>query len=236
MTSARRVANDLAIYEDFASEWWNPRAPRFRSLQHMTPFRLTVLREWLGDLRGRNVLDLGCGGGLLAVPLSQAGAHVTGIDQSVRSLQEAQLRATPDTRFMAGDIRAVPLPDGTFDVVLLADVLDHLPDYSTALSEAARLLRPGGQLFVSTINRTFWSWLFAIVLGEGLRLIPPGTHDHSLFITPTELTCAAKKYGLIQERVAGEHVRIIPTVWRWAITMRRGRSLKVGYTALYRKG
>ena len=149
--------------------------------------------------------------------------------------RQAQARATPDTRFVCGDIRSVPIPDSSFDLVLLADVLDHLPDYAKAIAEASRLLRPGGHLFVSTINRTMISWIFAILLGEGLQLIPPGTHDHALFITPDELSQSAEQCGLRQVRIAGERVRLLPTIRRWAITMTRGSSLRVAYTALFQK-
>jgi 2-polyprenyl-6-hydroxyphenyl methylase/3-demethylubiquinone-9 3-methyltransferase len=226
--------NDLTIYSTHADEWWVPGAPRFRSLQNLTPFRLELIRAGCGDVRGKTIYDLGCGGGLLAVPLLEAGADVVGVDQSEASIKAAQRAARGRGRFMVGDARAVPLPDRSADIVLLADVIDHVRDYQRALREAARLLKPGGALFVGTLNRTVRAYLGAILLGEGLRLIPPGTHRFSMFVTPAELLAAGQAAGLSWQQTFGEELCIAATVRRWAITLRRGASVALAYSMVLR--
>ena len=230
------TANDLTIYENHAEDWWNPRSLYFRSLQNISPLRVSMIADWCGELAGRSVIDLGCGGGLLSIPLLDRGAQVTGVDISPRSVSTASKRAAGRGRFLTADIRSVPLADASADIVLLADVLDHLPDYPRAIAEAKRLLRPGGKLFVSTINRTWRATLLAVWLGEGLRLIPPGTHDPKLFIRPDELRSACNVIGLVERQRSGEVVDVLRTVARWAITLRPSRDCSVAYAALFQKG
>lgn len=225
--------NDLSIYSEFAAEWWTPGAPRFRSLQNLSPFRLGLIRAGCGPVRNKVVYDLGCGGGLLSVPLLDEGAFVTGIDISAPSIDAARAAAGERGRFMVGDARAVPLPAASADIVLLADVIDHIPDYHRALAEAARLVRIGGKVFVGTLNRTVASYLGAIVLGEGLRLIPPGTHRFDLFVKPVELQKCAEGCGLELSETFGESVAMIETVKRWAITLRRGASTALAYSMVF---
>jgi 2-polyprenyl-6-hydroxyphenyl methylase/3-demethylubiquinone-9 3-methyltransferase len=226
--------NDLTIYSNFANEWWEAGSPRFRSLQQITPFRLSLIRELCGELAGKDVVDLGCGGGLLSVPLLDQGAKVVGVDLSAPSVAAAQSAAKGRGTFLTGDVTAVPLPDRSADIVLLADVLDHVPDYQRALAEARRIVRPEGSVFVGTINRTAASWLFALFLGEGLRLIPPGTHAYRMFIRPDELSAAAKSVGLRTETVLGEGPRILETLRRRAIVLEKSRSCAVAYSMLMR--
>lgn len=227
--------NDLTIYSRYAKEWWEAGSPRFRSLQQITPFRLQLIRELCGSMNNREVVDLGCGGGLISVPLLGENASVIGVDLSVPSIQAAMIAANGRGRFIHADITAVPLPDNSADLVLLADVLDHIPAYPKALSEAARIARPGGAVFVSTLNRTLKSWVFAILLGEGLRLVPPGTHAHELFISPLELQHAAAAVGLTLESAQGEAPKIWATVRNWAVTFGKSASCDVAYVMLFRK-
>lgn len=228
-------ANDLSIYSEYAHEWWIPGSPRFGSLQNITPFRLALIREWCGGIEGKDIFDLGCGGGLLAVPLIQEGARVVGIDQSERSVAVAGAAAAGSGTFACGDICSVPFPSQSADLVLLADVLDHIPSYPQALREAARLLRPGGKLFVSTLNRTWIGRLLTVVLGEGLRLIPPGTHDHRLFLKPEEIVSVATSLGLDTCHLQGEWPDFIQTIRHWSITLRKSRSTAVAYCLLFHK-
>jgi len=186
-------------------------------------------------MSGRTVYDLGCGGGLIAVPLLEMGADVVGVDLSAPSIAAAQQAAAGRGRFLVADVCAVPLPEGSADVVLLADVLDHVPDFPRALGEAARLLKPGGRLFVGTLNRTVWAYLGAIALGEGLRLIPPGTHRYSMFIRPHELRTAAERCGLKWCETFGESVSVFETIRRWAITLQHGKSCALAYSMTFVK-
>ena len=229
------VANDLTIYSRFAEEWWVPGAPRFRSLQNITPFRLELIDELVGDCSGKCVFDIGCGGGLISVPLLDRGAVVTGIDISKESIQVAKEATKGRGTFLVGDAREVPLPDASADIVLLMDVVDHIKDYSRAVSEAYRLVKPGGYVYLGTINRTWQSWIGAIVLGEGLRLIPPGTHDHSMFVTPQELEAVGRSAGLTFIKSQGERVLLAPTILRWAVTLARSKSCALAYSMLFKR-
>ena len=229
------VVNDLTIYSRFAEEWWVPGAPRFRSLQNITPFLLELIDELVGDCAGKRVYDIGCGGGLVSVPLLDRGASVTGVDISEASINVAKIATKGRGTFIVGDAREVPLSDSSADVVLLMDVVDHIKDYSRAVCEAYRLVKPGGYVYIGTINRTWQSWLGAILLGEGLRLIPPGTHDHSMFISPGELQSVGSEAGLTFIKAQGERVLLVPTIQRWAISLARSKSCALAYSMLFQR-
>ncbi len=226
--------NDLTIYEKYAGEWWDPNSPRFRSLQKVTEFRLKQIDHWFGSVKGKTIVDVGCGGGLLAVPMIERGAFVTGIDLSPASLETARRTSRGEGTYLTADARELPLDDKSADFVLLADVLDHIPDYEKALSEASRILKPGGQLYVNTINRSFRAWFLAILLGEGVGLIPSGTHDYRLFIKPRDLERTAQKHALRLEGFQGEAPIIADTIRNWAITFRASSSLAVAYSGFFR--
>jgi 2-polyprenyl-6-hydroxyphenyl methylase/3-demethylubiquinone-9 3-methyltransferase len=227
------AANDLTLYERNADQWWNPRSAAFRSLHGVNELRVELLREWLGErLDGLVVADLGCGGGLISEPMARAGARVAGVDRSCASVAVAARRI--GRRFVCGDALRAPLASGCADVVLLADVVEHLP-YAAAVGEAARLLRRGGACFVSTFNRTLRARWLVVHLAEGLRLVPRGTHDARMFVAPEELRREAARHGLEQERIQGEAVELGPTLLRWKVRLRRTGDLSVGYCALFRK-
>lgn len=214
--------------------WWDESCRDFASLRSVTSFRWDLLRHWVPDWQGRTVVDLGCGGGLLAARAAAAGARVVGVDRAVTALLEA-CRCVPAGRFLAADIRRVPLADATADVVLLADVLEHVDRPADVVAEAARLLRPGGRLFVNTINRTFLARLLAVTLGEGLGLIPRGTHDARRFVRPDELVAMAAAHELRLCRTTGEAPRLFATLRRWTVVLRATASTKVGYAQLFTK-
>lgn len=229
-----RTANDLGIYEREAADWWNPAAASFRSLHAVNEHRTSLLGEWLGErLDGLVVIDFGCGGGLLSRPLAERGATVLGFDVSHASLRAAREHSRGS--FLRGDARRAPFADECADVVLMADVLEHVADYQAVLGEAARLLGPGGVAFVNTLNRTARARLFAVQLAEGVKLVPRGTHDPELFIAPDDLARAAWSRGLALERLQGESVNLWRTLRRWAISLRRSDDLSIGYSALLRK-
>ncbi|MDD2941477.1 MAG: bifunctional 2-polyprenyl-6-hydroxyphenol methylase/3-demethylubiquinol 3-O-methyltransferase UbiG [bacterium] len=229
------VRNDLSIYNTQASGWWDPASLAFRSLQSITVFRLEQLLSWVGDIEGKVVVDIGCGGGLMSVPLAQRGAQVTGFDLSEPSLAEARRHAPAGAVFIAADARSIPFPDNSADIVILADILDHIADYDVVFAEVARILRPDGYLYVNTINRTWQSWLLAYQIGEMVRLIPPGTHDFSLFIKPSELLEVAEQNHFTVCAWQGEAPSILRTAMKWAIVFRKTASLAVAYSALFKR-
>ena len=227
--------NNLEIYKEHANEWWNEQCFLFRSLQSVSKFRLQLIRRWCGEIAGQKVADLGGGGGFLSIPLKREGAFVADLDISLPSLQAAARQADEKGWLVQADFRRLPFGTQSFDVVLLADVLDHLPDYETVVDEASRILKPGGLLYVSTISRTWRSWLLAIVLAENIGLVPRGTHDHRLFITPKELMRTASRAGFQFVEAQGEAPAVLQTIFSWSIHFRPSRSTAVAYSAFFRK-
>ncbi len=232
-----QVRNDLDLYERHAADWWDEGSDTFRSLHGVNRFRVALLEEWLGGrLRGARVVDLGCGGGLLSEPLAAQGAVVVGIDLSHGSLGAARGRGMDGAcLFVRGDARRAPLREGCADVVLLADVLEHLRDPAAALLEAGRLARPGGLVYVNTINRTARARWLAVGLAEGLGLVPRGTHDPELFIAPRELERQAAAAGLHLLRLQGETPALFKTLRSWTIELRKSSSQAMSYSALFEK-
>lgn len=217
-------------------DWWDEGARAFASLRSVTTFRLELLQQWLPHgFAGRTVVDLGCGGGLLSVPLARAGAHVLGLDLAGKALRAAKAQQRERLQTAMADLAALPLADGSADVVLLADVLEHVDDPAAVVAAAAKVLRPGGALFVNTIHRTLRSRLFAITLGEGLGFIPRGTHQWRLFVRPDELDAMARAAGLVRVQRAGEAPRLLATLRAGAVVLRPSKSLAVGYAALFQK-
>jgi 2-polyprenyl-6-hydroxyphenyl methylase/3-demethylubiquinone-9 3-methyltransferase len=233
--------NDQEIYERHGASWWDPDDRVFASLRSITGFRMAVLDAWLeGAPPPRRAVDMGCGGGLLTIPLVARGMHVVGIDRSRRSLACAAGRAmSPANRarstFLCADATCPPLADGCADLVLLADVLEHLDRPEAAIQEAARLLSPGGALFVNTLNRTRRSRWLAVTVAEGVGLIPRGTHAPEMFVRPEELDGMALAAGLHRVALQGERVRLWQTLRQRAIHLSPSSSVAIGYSAFYRK-
>jgi 2-polyprenyl-6-hydroxyphenyl methylase/3-demethylubiquinone-9 3-methyltransferase len=233
------VPNDLDLYERHADEWWDPRSPAFRSLRNLKAYHLELVTRVMGEsLRGAVIVDLGCGGGFLSVPLAERGADVFAVDISHGSLAAAlaeSSRRGVTCRTVRGDLRRIPIATATADLVLLSDVLEHVDDPAAALREAARIARAGGRVFVNTINRTFRARLLAVTLAEGLGLVPSGTHDPKLFITPDELRAFGANCGLRAESFHGESPRLLETIRHWTIAMKPTRNLAVTYSAFFVK-
>lgn len=229
------MKNDLSIYSEVAHEWWQEDGYYFRSLQNLTPFRLSLISEHLGNLKGQTVLDLGCGGGLISVPLLKQGALVTGIDQSAASIAVATEAAQGKGRFVVGDICSIDVPDSSVDCVLIVDVLDHIPHFARVIREAGRVLKAGGKLFIGTLNRTALAHFMTITLGETLGFIPRGTHDSKLFITPGELIETAALYNFRHLSTQGEWPVFFQTILRGAITLRKSSCCAVAYSAVFQK-
>lgn len=193
-------AQELAKFSELAHRWWDPES-EFRPLHQINPLRLEWIDE-LATLRGKQVLDVGCGGGILAEAMARRAAHVTGIDLAARPLGVARLHALEagvenlEYREIATEALAEAQP-ASFDVVTCMEMLEHVPDPSAVVRACATLVRPGGWVFFSTLNRNPKSFLFAIVGAEYvLRLLPKGTHEYARFIRPSELARWARDAGL----------------------------------------
>lgn len=197
---------ELKKFSDLAHRWWDP-GSEFRPLHQINPLRL----EWINariPLVGKTVLDIGCGGGILAESMARKGATVTGIDLSEKALKVADLHSleagiTIRYELISAEDLAMREP-ATFDVVTCMEMLEHVPDPAAVVRACAALVKPGGQVFFSTLNRNPKSYLFAIIGAEYLlRLLPKGTHDYRKFITPAELSNFARQNGLDVEKLKG---------------------------------
>lgn len=199
-TTTNADPQELAKFSELAHRWWDPES-EFRPLHQINPLRL----DWiccLVPLAGKKVLDVGCGGGILSDSMARRGADVLGIDLAGKPLKVAQLHAleagTPSVRYreVAAEALAAESP-AAFDVVTCMEMLEHVPDPSSVVRACATLVKPGGWVFFSTINRNPKSFLFAIVGAEHvLKLLPKGTHEYARFIRPSELTRWCRDAGL----------------------------------------
>ncbi len=198
---------ELAKFSDLAHRWWDTES-EFRPLHQINPLRL----NWIVDIapvEGQRVLDVGCGGGILADAMARRGADVLGIDLATKALRVAQLHAleaqTPRVQYreISAEALAAEQPE-SFDVVTCMEMLEHVPDPSSVVRACARLVKPGGHVFFSTINRNPKSFLFAIVGAEYvLKLLPKGTHEYAKFIRPSELARYAREAGLELQHTKG---------------------------------
>ncbi|MBA3772068.1 MAG: bifunctional 2-polyprenyl-6-hydroxyphenol methylase/3-demethylubiquinol 3-O-methyltransferase UbiG [Ramlibacter sp.] len=191
---------ELAKFSELAHRWWDPES-EFRPLHQINPLRL----EWIQScqpLAGKNILDVGCGGGILSDAMALKGARVLGIDLASKALRVAQLHAleaqTANVEYREVSVEALAAQrPGTFDGVTCMEMLEHVPDPASVVQACARLVKPGGWVFFSTINRNPKSFLFAIVGAEYmLNLLPRGTHEYLKFIRPSELAGYARIAGL----------------------------------------
>jgi len=191
---------ELAKFSDLAHRWWDPES-EFRPLHQINPLRLGWI-DGHASLAGKQVLDIGCGGGILSDSMARKGATVTGIDLSVKALRVAQLHAlevgTPNLSFreISAEDMAREQP-GAFDVVTCMEMLEHVPDPASVVKACSELVKPGGWVFFSTINRNAKAFLFAIVGAEYLlNLLPRGTHEYAKLIRPSELGSYGRAAGL----------------------------------------
>jgi len=197
---------ELQKFSDLAHRWWDPNS-EFKPLHDINPLRLGYI-DRIAGLKGRRVLDVGCGGGILSEAMAAAGAKVTGIDVGDKPLKVAQMHLLEsglevEYRKMTVEELAEEQP-GEYDVVTCMEMLEHVPDPASAVKACARLARPGGWCFFSTINRNPKSYLFAILGAEYvLNLLPRGTHDYARFITPAELARYCRRAELNTEHLIG---------------------------------
>ena len=197
---------ELDKFDDLAQRWWDPSGPQ-KALHALNPPRLAYVAERL-PLRDAAVLDVGCGGGLLSEALARAGAQVTAIDLAPELVKVARLHGLEsgvkvDYQVKAVEVLAEERP-GSFDAVTCMEMLEHVPDPGAIIAACAQLLRPGGRLFLSTLNRTPAAFALAIVGAEYVaRLLPRGTHHYDGFIKPSELAAWLRAAGLQLEDVSG---------------------------------
>ena len=232
---------DVARFSAVAAEWWDMQGP-FAPLHKFTPVRLKLIREWLSDhfglpdsagipFDGLKLLDIGCGGGLISEPLTRLGASVTGIDADARTIGTARLHAEQtglDINYRAclAEDLAAEMP-GAFDVVIASEVIEHVADPALFAASLAKLVRPGGAVFVTTLNRTMKSLLFGKFAAEYvLRWVPAGTHDWRQFLTPEELGGLLSEAGLVQAEKTG--IRFDPL----GDTFERSSDLGINYAML----
>ncbi len=198
---------ELAKFSELAHRWWDPES-EFRPLHRINPLRLDWIAQIAG-LEGKRVIDIGCGGGILADSMARRGAEVVGIDLAAKALRVAQLHAleaeTP--RIQYREISAEDMAEAepqSFDVVTCMEMLEHVPDPSSVVRACAELVKPGGWVFFSTINRNAKAFLFAIVGAEYvLDMLPRGTHEYARFIQPKELAGHCRAAGLELESSRG---------------------------------
>jgi len=199
---------ELAKFEKLAARWWDPES-EFKPLHQINPLRLKWIDERVG-LKGKRVLDVGCGGGILAESMAALGAEVTGIDLgdaplAVAKLHQKESGLTVEYRRVSAEELAQAQP-GSFDVVTCLEMLEHVPAPASTVAACAQLVKPGGQVFFSTLNRNPKSFLFAIVGAEYvLKLLPRGTHEYLKFIKPSELDRMCRRAGLGVRELTGMH-------------------------------
>jgi len=197
---------EIAKFAKLATHWWDPQG-ELKTLHDINPLRLKYIDEQ-ASLKGKKVLDIGCGGGILAESMEKQGAQVTGIDLGEDMLQAARLHqetSKTQVNYLLTSAEEFAVTHAhEFDVVTCLELLEHVPDPSSIINSAAKLVKPGGQVFFSTVNRNIKSYLFAIVGAEYvLKILPKNTHDFAKFIRPSELAEWARKTGLTVKDIAG---------------------------------
>ncbi len=223
---------EIAKFSELASRWWD-RESEFKPLHDINPLRLKYIDD-IADLEGKQVADIGCGGGILAESMALRGAGVTGIDMAEASLSVARLHQLEsgvqvDYRQTTAEQLASEMPE-SFDVVTCMEMLEHVPDPASVITACARLVKPGGHIFFSTINRTPKAYLFAIIGAEYLlHLLPKGTHEYSKFITPAELDNWARAAELEVRDISGMSYNPLTRQYRL------GDDIDVNYLAHYSK-
>ena len=198
---------ELAKFSALAHHWWDPTS-EFKPLHDINPLRTGYIARQCGGLAGKSVLDVGCGGGILTEAMARDGAKVTGIDLSDKALGVARLHqlesgARVDYRLTSAEALALEAP-ATFDVVTCMELLEHVPDPASIVAACAKLVRVGGLVVFSTINRNVKAYALAVVGAEYvLGLLPRGTHDYARFLKPSEIAAFARTAGLETDSLIG---------------------------------
>ena len=234
--SSARTANinpgEIEKFDALASRWWDPEGD-FKPLHDINPLRLDYIESRVGPLRGRKVLDVGCGGGILSEGMAQRGAQVLGIDMAGAALEVASLHALEtgvEVEYRQVTVESLAAErHGEFEVVTCLEMLEHVPDPASVIRACATLVEPGGHVIFSTLNRNPRAYLFAIVGAEYLlRLLPKGTHDYSQFIRPSELAAWARPQLELQDL---RGLSYNPLTRRYSLS----RDIGVNYLAHFRR-
>jgi 2-polyprenyl-6-hydroxyphenyl methylase/3-demethylubiquinone-9 3-methyltransferase len=232
---------EIEKFSNMADEWWDPHG-KFKPLHKFNPIRIKYIKENIirqfkiknknKPLSGINILDIGCGGGLLSEPMCRLGADVTGIDASMKNIKISKLHAKKDNlkiNYICSSPEKLKISK-KFDVILNMEIVEHVEDISFFLKSCSKLLNKNGLMFVATINKTLKSYVFAIVGAEYvLRWLPIGTHDWEKFVKPEELKEILSKNNLFLKKLDGMHFNIIKD--EWSIT----NDLSVNYIAKFLK-
>lgn len=201
--------NEIGKFSAVASRWWDPEG-EFKPLHRINPLRMSFIEAHSDGLFGKQVIDVGCGGGLLSEGMAKLGAQVTGLDMSEEALEVARLHALESKVDISYELTTAEdfaaQHAGQFDVVTCLEMLEHVPNPQAVVEACARMVKPGGQVFFSTLNRNLKSRLLGIVAAEYvLRWVPRGTHDYNKFIKPSELLSMADGAGLTARHMTGLH-------------------------------
>ena len=223
---------EVAKFDALASRWWDPDG-EFRPLHEINPLRLDWIRQHV-QLSGANIVDIGCGGGILAESMAAAKATVTGIDMAEAALAVARLHlheSKADVEYRQATAEELAAEEaGSFDVVTCLEMLEHVPDPSQVIRSCAEIVKPGGHVFFSTINRNPKAFAFAIVGAEYiLKLLPAGTHEYEKFIRPSELESWARHAGLSLQDSIGMHYN--PLTKEYSL----GENLDVNYLMYFQR-
>lgn len=225
-------AAELNKFNELAHKWWD-KTSEFKPLHDINPLRLNFIND-LASLKGKTVLDVGCGGGILSESMAEKGAKVTGIDLGEKALKVAQLHSLEsgvavDYQLIAVEKMAEENPE-KFDVVTCLEMLEHVPDPASVVAACAKLVKPNGHVFFSTINRNPKAYLFAVIGAEYvLNMLPRGTHDYAKFIKPSEMASWARAAGLSQQHQAGMSYNPITQIYSL------GTDVSVNYLAHFSK-
>ena len=232
---------EIEKFSKMASEWWDPKG-KFKPLHKFNPIRIKYIKENIIQnfklknnnipLKGVNILDIGCGGGLISEPMCRLGASVTGIDASMKNINIAKLHAKKDNlkiNYLCSSPEKLKIKK-KFDVILNMEIIEHVEDIQFFLNSCSKLLKKNGVMFVATINKTLKSYIFAIVGAEYvLRWLPIGTHEWEKFVNPKDLENILKKNNLSLNRLDGMHFNIIKDEWSVS------KDLSVNYIAKFIK-
>lgn len=221
---SNRTVNEAEVekFSDLAGEWWHESGVH-RLLHEMTPHRVGFIKETVGKLSGKTVLDIGCGGGLLSEPLARLGAHVTGIDASQKAIdiatQHAQDQGLP-IDYLCTSVEEMAQGAKKFDIVIASEVIEHVDHVPSFLAHCCQLTNTNGHLILSTLNRTWKSYLLAIAGAEYiLRWVPQGTHDWSKFLMPSEIADWLRPHGFSLQSLRGLVYNPFEKRWKFSQDM-----------------